>query len=232
MDMFFEPFQMVRQLSSFEILLRLGLSLLVGGIMGVERGIKNKSAGLRTYMLVCLGATVVMMTNQYIHQVYGAGDPVRMGAQVISGIGFLGAGTIMVTAKNQIRGLTTAASLWAVATNGLAIGVGAYELAILGGLGLFLTMEAVHGLDRLVKRKSRVVEIYVEAKRAIRIEKILQYLKTRNIQVAHVEYLTESSHPERLQSLVLTIPVSAYYTIEDIIGILSSMDGIYYVERL
>lgn len=102
-----------REVTLQAVVFRLVLSVLIGGILGFERGLKNRPAGLRTYVLVCVGATIVMLTNQYIYQNAGTGDPVRMGAQVISGIGFLGAGTIMVTPHNQIKGLTTAAGLWA-----------------------------------------------------------------------------------------------------------------------
>lgn len=114
MEFFTQPFEAIRLLTPLEMLIRILLAVLLGGIVGMERGIKNKLAGLRTFILVSLGSAVIMMTNQYIHQIYGEGDPVRMGAQVVSGIGFLGAGTIMVTSKNQIKGLTTAASLWGV----------------------------------------------------------------------------------------------------------------------
>ena len=100
-----------REVTVTEIILRVLISVAIGGLIGLERGMKNRPAGLRTYMLVCVGACVVMLTNQYTYQVYQVGDPVRMGAQVISGIGFLGAGTIVVTKHNQIKGLTTAAGL-------------------------------------------------------------------------------------------------------------------------
>lgn len=76
----------IRELTYSAIALRIFLAILLGGVIGMERGMKNRPAGLRTYMLVCLGACIVMLTNQYVYQVYGIGDPVRMGAQVISGI--------------------------------------------------------------------------------------------------------------------------------------------------
>ena len=98
----------MRELTLASIVLRILLAVFLGGVIGLERGMKNRAAGLRTYMLVCMGSCIVMVTNQYIYQAYGTGDPVRMGAQVVSGIGFLGAGSIIVTARNQIRGLTTA----------------------------------------------------------------------------------------------------------------------------
>ncbi len=114
------------------ITVRLALSLLCGGVLGFERERKGRAAGFRTYMLVCMGATLVMLTNQYIHDYTGTGDIARLGAQVISGIGFLGAGTIIVTGRNHIKGLTTAAGLWASACIGLAIGIGFYFGAIIG----------------------------------------------------------------------------------------------------
>lgn len=126
-----------RELTAAGIWIRILAAVLFGGILGIERGMKNRPAGLRTYMLVCIGACVVMLVNQYVYQVYHTGDPVRMGAQVISGIGFLGAGTIVVTPHNQIRGLTTAAGLWAAACVGLALGLGLYEIALAGGAAVF-----------------------------------------------------------------------------------------------
>ena len=93
----------LRELTMLSVLLRPLAAVLVGGVIGLERGLKNRAAGFRTYMLVCLGACIVMVTNQYVHQLYGTGDPVRMGAQVISGIGFLGAGTIIVTSKTRSK---------------------------------------------------------------------------------------------------------------------------------
>ena len=119
----------IRAVTTGAIVVRILSAAILGGILGVERGRKNRAAGLRTYMLVCVGSCLIMLTNQYIYQVFQSGDPVRMGAQVVSGIGFLGAGTIIVTRRSQIRGLTTAAGLRADAAVGLALGVGFYEAA-------------------------------------------------------------------------------------------------------
>ena len=83
----------------------------MGGLLGIDRGMKNRPAGFRTFMLVSIGSAIVMITNQFLYQVYHTGDPARLGAQVISGIGFIGAGSIIVTTRNQIKGLTTAAGL-------------------------------------------------------------------------------------------------------------------------
>ena len=110
------------ELNVLTITVRIFLAVVLGGLIGTERDFKNRAAGIRTHMLVCLGASVVMMTNQYVVLSFPELDIdiTRMGAQVVSGIGFLGAGTILVTKENQIEGLTTAAGLWASATLGLA----------------------------------------------------------------------------------------------------------------
>ena len=137
----------VREITYTVVGLRILAALLLGGILGLERGLKNRPAGLRTYMLVCVGACLIMLINQYTYQVFGVGDPVRMGAQVVSGIGFLGAGTIIVTRRSQIKGLTTAAGLWTAAAVGLAVGIGFYEAAFLGGIIIFAVLTLLHKLD-------------------------------------------------------------------------------------
>ena len=137
----------LRGLNMVSMLVRVVLAILIGGIIGMERGRKNSQAGLRTYILVCLGATLVMMTNQFVYVVYNVSDPVRLGAQVISGIGFLGAGTIMMKGRSQIKGLTTAAGLWTAACLGLTIGVGFYEGAIIGASAIMFTIAGLSGLD-------------------------------------------------------------------------------------
>lgn len=139
-----EGLSYLREINLASVCLRIVLSLIIGGILGLERGRKNRPAGFRTYILVCLGSTLVMMTNQYVYQVFGTSDPTRMGAQVVSGIGFLGAGTIIVTGRQQIKGITTAAGMWTSACCGLAIGIGFYEGAIAGGIIVFFD----HGIFR------------------------------------------------------------------------------------
>ena len=137
----------LRDLNLLSITLRIILSVLIGGILGIERGTKNRPAGLRTYILVCLGSALVMMTNQYVCTAYQTGDPVRLGAQVISGIGFLGAGTIVLTGRNKIMGITTAAGLWAAACCGLAI---------------VFTVSGLLKVDIWIRRKSRYLDLYIE----------------------------------------------------------------------
>ena len=111
-------------LSFGSIIVRLALAIILAGSIGIERAIKKHAAGLRTYILVCVASCMAMIADAFIVETYGTGDAARFGAQVISGIGFLGAGTILVTSRSQVKGLTTAAGLWAVACLGLTIGAG------------------------------------------------------------------------------------------------------------
>jgi len=136
----------LRELNLLSIIVRIVLAILIGGVLGLERERKNRPAGFRTYILVCLGAALVMMTNQYVYYNYATGDPVRMGAQVISGIGFLGAGTI-IRNGSSVKGLTTAASIWVVACIGLATGMGFYFGATIATVIIFLCLAHIKKLS-------------------------------------------------------------------------------------
>lgn len=126
-----------------EIFIRLLLSIILSGLIGFEREFTNKPAGFRTHILICIGSTTVMLCSIIMFEQYSpytTMDPARLGAQVISGIGFLGAGTIIREGFN-VKGLTTAASTWAVGCIGLAVGSGYYELSIISTLIVFSTLK-------------------------------------------------------------------------------------------
>lgn len=109
----------LKELNILSVIVRILLAIICGGVIGIERRRAHQSAGMRTYMLVCMGAAIVMATGQYMYDTFKTGDPSRLGAQVISGIGFLGAGSIITSGKTKVRGLTTAAGLWVSACIGL-----------------------------------------------------------------------------------------------------------------
>lgn len=132
-------------------LIRTFLAIICAGVIGYDRNVHGAPAGLRTHILVCVGAMLAMSTGQFAHGFFGSVDPTRIGAQVVSGIGFLGAGTIIVVRKNRISGLTTAAGLWASACLGLALGIGYYEGAIVGCLAIIFTEHALHGLSKSLR---------------------------------------------------------------------------------
>lgn len=189
----------IRILTEGAIVVRILISLAFGAILGLDRGLKNRPAGLRTYILVCVGSCIVMMTNQYVYQVFDTGDPVRMAAQVVSGIGFLGAGTIIVTRRNQIRGLTTAAGLWASACVGLAIGIGLYEIALVGGLAIVIVLTSLGHWDLFIRRRARDVDVYIEIPVSFSFAVFLEKLRQQGLGISNLQFTGgEGSASDRL----------------------------------
>ncbi|HHX21944.1 MAG TPA: MgtC/SapB family protein [Clostridiales bacterium] len=198
----------------------------------MERGMKNRPAGLRTYMLVTLGACVVMVTNQYIYQVFDTGDPVRLGAQVVSGIGFLGAGTIIVTGRNKIRGLTTAAGLWATATVGLAIGIGFYEVALLAGLLVFLVLTVLHKWETYMRRAGNRVELYIELKPGATLREFLDVAREYKLDVSGIHPEADSAEEVGASSFFVSLKGRRQVRHGDIINIVRKMDIVAYIEEM
>ena len=212
----------LREVTLLAVIIRIIVSFLLGGILGLERGLKQRPAGLRTYMLVCLGACMIMLINEYIVQVYGTGDPARMAAQVVSGIGFLGAGTIIVTKRSQIKGLTTAAGLWAAAAVGLATGIGFYEAAIIGALVIFMTLSALSTLDSRMHRKTDHFEAYFELSDQVSLGMLMDALQGCGIDVEDVHIDTNQALADNGRSFLLELTTQKRYTRADLTNIIST----------
>lgn len=227
-----EIFDSLRDVSMQSIVLRIALAVVLGGVLGYERGRKNRPAGFRTYMIVCLGAALVMMTNQYIFQTYDGGDVVRMGAQVISGIGFLGAGTIMVTGRQQIKGITTAAGLWAAACLGLAIGIGFYEGAIAVGISLFIVMAMLNKMEIRFRRKSPVIDIYLEYGGKKNFSAFLAAVREHNLEVINVQMNKNKAAKGGEMCVILNIESKIKREHSEVLGIIGAIEGVDYVEEL
>lgn len=176
--------------TEWELLMRLVLAAFLGGLIGYERQSRRKSAGLRTNVLVCLGSCLIMVLSENIYQqVEGLtnADPARLAAQVVSGIGFLGAGTIMKEGLT-VKGLTTAACLWVVAGVGLAVGAGFYTGALFTSFLVFATLGTLSKLDDWVAHERNLlilIESFDSPGQMIRINKCLNDLniKTRSFQI-------------------------------------------------
>lgn len=158
-----EFFDYLHEINIVTVALRLVLAMIFGGIIGLERGKQGRAAGMRTHILVCLGATLASMIGFYSTYILGtSGDPLRIAAQVVSGIGFLGVGTILLKGRFQITGLTTAAGLWTAGAIGLALGAGFYTGAIIAFLFAVLTVTVVHRLEYTINKKYSRFGIYIE----------------------------------------------------------------------
>lgn len=222
----------IREVTYLAVAVRIFAAVVIGGLLGLERGMKNRPAGMRTYMLVCMGACLVMLTNQYINQAFGTGDPVRMGAQVVSGIGFLGAGTIVVTRRNQIKGLTTAAGLWTAAAVGLALGVGFYEAAIAGGIGVFAVITLLQRMDNTMHRKSRQVEVYIELSPEISLGDFLRTVRNSGIEIGNVQREQGADSDTGNRAYIATLKVKKRSNHGQILEIVQDIPGVAYLEEL
>lgn len=169
----------------WSIIIRVVLAVLIGGIIGAERATKHHVAGLRTYILVCLGACVAMLTNEFISE---NADVARLGAGVLTGIGFLGAGTILVTSRNQVRGLTTAAALWASGAVGLAIGIGFYTLAIASAIMIIIALIFLPKIEFVLQKNAKSFDIHIELLSRPDLKNLLDYLRSRNTIVRSIAY--------------------------------------------
>jgi putative Mg2+ transporter-C (MgtC) family protein len=177
-----------------DLLLKLGLAILLGGIVGFERELAGKPAGLRTNILICLGAALLMDLSTRIGMVDGAriGDPGRIAAQIVSGVGFLGAGTIM-QGGGTVTGLTSAATIWVVAAMGMAVGGGFYIEGIGAGLLITFVLAGLGGLEHWARRAHRVASATIRARNGTAFEDISTALKAHGVTVID---LRTFDHPE------------------------------------
>ncbi|MBR4290052.1 MAG: MgtC/SapB family protein [Oscillospiraceae bacterium] len=222
----------MRELTYLAVVLRPLTALFMGGILGLERGLKNRPAGLRTYMLVCVGSCLIMMTNQYIFQTTGTGDPTRMSAQVISGIGFLGAGTIVVTQHNQIKGLTTAAGLWACAAAGLALGIGFYEAAAVGGISIFTILTLLQRWDDRMHMKGRVFDMYFELAEGYPLGELIRAIRSMELEIFDIRMETDSVLSEGYSAFIATVKAKRRKEHKVILKEIGKLEGVMYLEEI
>lgn len=194
-----ETLNYLQEFNTASVVLRLVLAMLFGGAIGLERLRKRRPAGFRTYMIVCLGATLSMLLGQYEHhmlktvwsdilQTIGFQNQVdRFGAQVINGIGFLCTGTIIMSRRNEKKGLTTAAGLWSSACVGLAIGAGFYECVGLAFLLIFIVVRFLPYLENYIIENSRNISIYVEFQSIDDFGKIVNQIKAQDVMIYEVD---------------------------------------------
>ena len=223
-------------ISEGEMLLRLLLAVVLGALVGLEREKKNQSAGLRTHIIVILGAALVMLLSKYgFWDITGVNsDPGRLAAQVISGIGFLGAGTIIVH-RNMVRGLTTAASLWTTACIGLAIGAGFYVVGIGATVLLVATLFVVHKMEyHMIKKQYKTIYVTTD-NMDVFLEKLEEILLSSDIALrqveAHEDGETEWGTESNMQIVRVLLQLPSYVNISFLLSELVKIQGVYKVEE-
>lgn len=223
---------LLQEVSLLSVIVRLGLSILIGGILGTERGLRNRPAGFMTYVLVCMGSTLIMLTNQYIATIDPDTDPTRFGAQVVSGIGFLGAGTIIVTRKDEIRGLTTAAGLWVAAGLGLAVGVGFYTGAIVGCLFSVFALISLKKIDIYIKRHAKSMEIYLEYSAEFSMRTLSAFTEKQGYELFDMQRGNVKSLKKELGTLIFSLDLLKRTNHQEILERLHSIEGVEYVREI
>lgn len=225
-------------------MLRIVLALLMGGLIGMERERKRRPAGFRTYMLVALGAALTVMLSQYLDYMLNnpwadiaasigiKTDVSRFGAQVINGVGFLGAGTIIVTGRQEVKGLTTAAGLWASACMGLAIGAGFYECMIVGFVLIFLCMRLLPAIENAVMARARNMNIYIEMDSVENVGAIVNILKANDMTLFDVEIDKEQHEHLSQINAVFSVRLPRKEEHTEILAKLSTIEGIITIEEI
>jgi putative Mg2+ transporter-C (MgtC) family protein len=197
-------------LTEFDLILRLVLSFFAGGVLGFQRASKHQTAGLKTHILICLGATLLMLLSIWIPQTFMGlknGDPGRIAAQVVSGIGFLGAGA-MIRLGNNIKGLTTAASLWFVAALGLAVGAGMFLAAAVALLISVFTLTVVDVIEQRVFPAERNKVLIVRYKSANdSTDRTIEILRVFRIRVISVDVDDSDTNSGLKMKILAGIPV-------------------------
>lgn len=232
-DIIYNVTEYLREINTVSIILRLTLATICGGILGAERGRKKRPAGLRTHILVCIGAAMVMITSQYMTDILRIStDASRMGAQVISGIGFLGAGTIMVVGKNEVKGLTTAAALWSCACMGLAIGIGFYEGAIISCVFLLGVVTMLHKFELYSRTHSRILEVYAEIKHITGVTNFMNSIKSDGTKISNIELKKSHEIDSHTIGLTMTLTLAEKIDHSEYILKLHSIENVLSVEEM
>lgn len=211
------------------IVIRVIVATVLGGIIGLDRGMKHRGAGTKTITIVCLGATLVMLTEQYI-QVYlpGLANMNRLGAQVISGVGFIGVGTIIIS-RHRVRGLTTAATLWASACVGLAVGIGFVEGGILITAMMLASLHVLPYVERFAARHSRYCNVFVDLEESRDLHKLVQRLREADIVIDSMD-MGETRTPGETISVHMVLFVKKSVGREEIYDIFMKSDGVVAVD--
>lgn len=235
----------LREINLLSLCIRLVFGILFSGLLGLSRNIKQRPAGIRTYMLVCIGAILTMTLAQFedlmlktlwnsAFQQIGIGlDLSRYGAQVINGIGFLGAGTIILSGNNKIKGMTTAAGLWASGCMGLALGAGFYEGAIIGFTLLFICLLILPIIEDSILLRSKNMNVYIEFSSIKSLKHVIELTKSLNISIFEVDVINNFSNQNSLMGANFYMQLNnAIRKHSDVIMALSEFDEIVNVEEI
>ena len=226
-------FDGLRDVTLASVTVRMLLAVICGGIIGMEREYKRRPAGFRTHILICLGAAMTTLTSQYLYLVmHYYTDMARLGAQVVAGIGFIGAGTIIVTRRQRVKGLTTAAGLWTAAIVGLALGGGFYEGGIASTILILLAELLFSKLEYRVMNHAPEINLYMEYANKECLEHVLRLYRSRNLKVLNMEITRSSGSEKHNACAIFSLRLNRKTKIDDLLSQVSGIEGMIVVEEL
>lgn len=226
-------FDGLREVSLLSVSVRMCLAVVCGGIIGMEREYKRRPAGFRTHILICLGAAMTTMTSQffYLYMNYFT-DMARLGAQVVAGMGFIGAGTIIVTRRQRVKGLTTAAGLWTAAIVGLSLGSGFYEGGIFATLLILLAEMIFSKLEYRMLENAPEVNLYMEYMDRTCLENVLRLYRELDLKVLNLEITRATGSEKHNACAIFTLRLNKRCKVEQVVAKVNATEGVVTVEEL
>lgn len=210
-------FDGLRDISFLSVAVRMLLAVLCGGVIGMERTYKRRAAGFRTHILICLGAAMTTLTSQYMYlNLHYYTDMARLGAQVVAGVGFIGAGCIIVTRRSRVKGLTTAAGLWVAAIIGLALGGGFYEGGIITTFIIILAEFFFAKLEYKLLEGAPEINLYMEYNGRSCLERVLKHCREHNMKLLDMEITRNGEGEKTTSCVILTLRLNRRSDPEDI----------------
>lgn len=226
-------YPLFHEINIFSVFVRLSLAFVIGGIIGLERGIHSHPAGFRTHILICIAATLSTLTGQYISTFLAPNaDPARLGAQVITGMGFIGAGTIFATGKHKIKGLTTAAGLWASACIGLTIGIGFYSAAFIGALLIFISLALLPKIEEIVYSATQVIHLYIEISKLEALKEICSDMETLGAEILEKHISSRPAIASNGLAFHITLRLSRDMPTKKFLDNVENLENVFFIEEI
>ena len=226
-------FDSLRDVTLASVMVRMLLAVLCGGVIGLERAYKRRPAGFRTHILICLGAAMTTLTSQYLYlNLHYYTDMARLGAQVVAGIGFIGAGTIVVTRQQRVKGLTTAAGLWASAIIGLSLGGGFYEGGLLATVLVFVAESVLSRLEYRMLDHVPEINLYMEYADKATLDAVLRCLRAHQVKIQDIEITRASGSANHNACAIFSLRLSKGISVEALLTRVTQMEGVVSVQEL
>ncbi len=225
-------FDNLRELSFLSTVIRMLLAFLCGGVIGLERAYKHRPAGFRTHILICLGASMTTLTSQFLYlELHYFTDMARLGAQVIAGIGFIGAGAIIVTKNQRVKGLTTAAGLWAAAIIGLTFGAGFYEAGLIATLLILLAEILLTRVEYRVLKRVREINVLIEYTSKNSLDQMLLLFRQLGIKITNMEITRSSGSRQYNASVIFALRLNGKVGAPDLLDQIRELEGVMLAEE-